>query len=86
MNLFSSSTAIPGRFKKLDSIHSEDIEVYTKAFKISPIKVLNVKAKELSLELRRNVLGLKFLYKLKSSTIYCRVLNYSRRRRRPEKK
>ena len=60
---------------KLDSIHSEGIRIYTGAFRTSPVEVLHVEANDSFLELRRNELGLRFLYKLKSNTSYIETLN-----------
>ena len=52
-----------GRLKKLVSIHSEGIKIYTRAFKTTAV------------ETRRNKLGLRFMYKLKSNTSYINTLN-----------
>ena len=69
------STASAGRIKKLDSIHREGIRIYTGAFRISPVEALHVEANDPSLELKRNELGLRYLYKLKSNPAYIHTLN-----------
>ena len=69
------NTASAGRLKKLDSIHRDGIRIYTKAFRTSPVKTLHLEANNPPLELRRNELGLSFLYKLKSKTSYIQPLN-----------
>ena len=61
--------------KKLDSIHREGIRIYTGAFRTSPAETLYIEANDPSLELRRNKLGLRFLYKLKSNPSYMDSLN-----------
>ena len=61
------NTAFTGRLKKLDSIHREDIRIYTGAFRTSPVEALHVEANDPPLELRRNELGLRFLYKPKAT-------------------
>ena len=69
------NTASAGRTKKLDSIHREGIRIYTGAFRTSPAEALHVEANDPPLELRRNELGLRFLYKLKSNPSYIDTLN-----------
>ena len=64
------STATAGRLKKLDGIHRKCIRIYTGTF-----RTLSVKANDSPLELRQNELGLCFLYKLKSNTLYIEILN-----------
>ena len=49
--------------KKLDIIHRKGIRIYTGAFRTSPVESLHVKAFDLPLELSRNKLQLRFLYK-----------------------
>ena len=61
------NTASAGRLKKIDSIHREGIRIYTGAFRTSPVEALHVEAKYPLLELRRNELGLRFLYKPKAT-------------------
>ena len=60
--------AFAGRLKKLDSIHREDIRIYTGPFRTLPVEALHVEANDSPLELRRNELRLRFLYKLKGNT------------------
>ena len=50
------NSAFAGKLKKLYSIHREGIRIYTGAFRSSPVE-----AKDPTLELRRNKLGLRFL-------------------------
>ena len=69
------NTASPVRPKKLDSIHREDDEIYTGVFSNSPAETLHVEGNDPPLELRKNNLGLRFLYKLKSNTSYIETLN-----------
>ena len=57
------NTASAGRLKKLDSIHREGIRIYTGAFRTSPVSALHVEANDPPLVLRKNELGLRFLYK-----------------------
>ena len=51
--------------QKLDSIHREDIWIFTCAFRISPVEAMHIEAKVSLKEQRRNELG--FLYKLRSN-------------------
>ena len=60
-------TASPGRLKKLDSI--------TGAFRASPVESLCVEVNEPPLELKKNELSLRFLYKLRSNITYTESLN-----------
>ena len=69
------NTASAGRLNKLDSIHREGIRKYTGASRASPVEALDVKENDPPLELKRNKLGLRFLYKLKSNTSYIETLN-----------
>ena len=69
------NTASAGRLKKLDSIHREGIRIYTGAFRTSPVEALHVEANNPPQEIRRNELGLRFLYKLKNNTSYIETLN-----------
>ena len=64
------NTASAGRLKKLDSIHRQGIRIYKGAFRTSPVE-----ANDPPLDLRRNELGLRFLYKLKSNSSYIETLN-----------
>ena len=57
-------TASAGKLKKLDNIHREGIRIYTGAFRTSSVEALHVEANDPALELRRNTLGIRFLYKL----------------------
>ena len=52
--------------QKLDSIHNGGITIYTGVFRTSPVEVLHLEASDPPLELRRNELGLRFLYILKT--------------------
>ena len=63
-------TASARRLKKLDSLHRKGMRIYTRSLITSPVEANNP-----PLELRRNELGLRFLYKLKSNTIYIDTLN-----------
>ena len=65
----------PGRLKKLDSINREGIRIYTGAFRTSPLESMHVEANDSPLELRRNELGLRFLYKLRSNIVYTKSPN-----------
>ena len=58
--------ASPWRLKKLDSIHWENLRIYTGAFRTSRLEVLYVEANDPSLELKKDKLGLRHLYKLKN--------------------
>ena len=58
--------ASPWRLKKLDSIHWESQRIYTGAFRTSPVEALHVEANDPSLELKKDKLCLRLLYKLKS--------------------
>ena len=69
------NTALPGRLKKLGTIHREGIRIYTGAFRISQVEALYVETNDPPLELRRNELGLRLLYKLKNNTSYIKILN-----------
>ena len=69
------NTASAGRLKKLNSIHKEGMRIYTGALRTSPVEALHVETADPPLELRRNELGLKFLYKLKNNTSYIETLN-----------
>ena len=75
-----------GRIKKLDRIHREGIIIYTGAFRTSPVEVLHVKTNNPPLKLRRNKLGLRFLYKTKKQHHIHRHTKYTERQRGPELK
>ena len=62
------NTVSAGRLKKLDSIHSECIRIYTRVFRTSLVECFHVEANDPPLELRRNELGPRFLYKATSHT------------------
>ena len=51
-------------------MHRDGIRIYTGAFTSSPIEALHVEANEAPLQQRKNVLGLRFLYKLKITPTY----------------
>ena len=68
------STAAPGRLKELESIHKEHVRVYTVAFRTSPVELLHAEAYDLPLELRKNELGIRFLYWLQSNIAYTESL------------
>ena len=70
--------ASSGRQKKLNSIHKEGIRIYTGIFRMSPVESLHTEACDPILELRRNKLGLRFLYRLRSNSTYTESLKYSR--------
>ena len=61
--------------KETGSKHRESKRIYTEVFRTSPVKFLHVEANDPPLELRRNELGLRFLYKLKSNSSYIETLN-----------
>ena len=61
--------------KKLDSIHREGIRIYTGAFKTSSMESLHIEANEPALDKRRNELGLRFLYRLRSNPTYNDTVN-----------
>ena len=69
------NTASPGRLKKLDSIHREGIRICTIAFRTSPVESLNVETNDSPLELIRDELLLRFLYKVKINSTYAESLN-----------
>ena len=72
----ASCTAQPPQGdKKLDRIRRESIKIYTDIFRNSPVELLHYKAYDPTLELRRNELGLRFLYRLRSTTTYTDSLN-----------
>ena len=60
--------SIAKKTKKLNSIHRESIRIYTVAFRTSPVEYLHVEANNQPLELKRNELGIRFMYKLKNNT------------------
>ena len=51
------------------------MRIYTRAFRTSPVESMHLEANDPPLELKRNTLGLRFLYKLKSNTSYIETLN-----------
>ena len=70
------STASPGcKIYKLDRIDREDIRIYAGAFRMSPVESLQAEACNPTMELRRNKLGLRFLYKIRSNFTYTIFLN-----------
>ena len=69
------NTAFAGRLKKLDSTHREGIRIYAEAFRTSPGEALHVESNDSPLELRRNKLRLRCLYKLKGNSSYIETLN-----------
>ena len=64
------NTAFPGKLKKLNSIHRKGIRIYTDVFRKSPVELLHIKAYDPLLVPRKNELGLRFLYKLRSNPTY----------------
>ena len=62
------STASPGELNKLDSIQRAGKRIYTDAFNFIN-KITHVEADDQPLKLKRNELGLKLLYKLRSNTL-----------------
>ena len=60
----------------LDSIHREAIRLYTCAFRALPVVSLHAEAYDPPLELRRNELGLRFLYWLGSKSHIYRIPKY----------
>ena len=71
--LYNTTFAV--RLKNLDSIHREGMKIFTGAFRTTSVEALHVEANDPLLELRKNELELKFLYKLKSNTSYIETLN-----------
>ena len=69
------STTFLGKLKNLDSTHRDCIRIYTGAFRTSPVALLHVEEYHSPLKLKRNILGLKFLYKLRSKITYTESLN-----------
>ena len=69
------NTASAERLKKVDIIHIEGIRIFTGAFRTSPVKTLHVEVNDPPRELRKNELGLRFLYKLKSNISYIETLH-----------
>ena len=65
------NTASAGRLKKLVSIHREGIRIYTGAFRTFLVEALHVEANYPPW----NKLGLRFLYKLISNSLYIDTLN-----------
>ena len=80
--LYNAASA--GRLKKLDSIHREGIRIYTGGFRTSPVEALHVEANDTPLELRRNELGQRFMYKIKSNTSYIEKTKYTGRQWGPK--
>ena len=50
------------RLKKLYSIYREGIRIYTCAFRTSSVESLRVEANDAPLKLRKDKLGLRFLF------------------------
>ena len=69
------NTASAGRLKKLDSIPSEGIRIYTGAFRTSPVEALNVERKLLTSGTKKEQMRIRFPYKLKTNTSYIETLN-----------
>ena len=63
------------REKKYSKAYTEGIRIYTDTFKTSPIESLHAEACNPTMELRRNELGPRFLYKLRSNFTYTESLN-----------
>ena len=59
----------------MENIHRKGRIIYTRVFRTSPVESLHVEANYSQLELRRNELGLRFLYKLKSNSTYKETFN-----------
>ena len=55
-------------------VYTEYIRIYTGAFRTSPVESLYTEVCDLPLEVRRNELGLRFLYRLRSNTAYIESL------------
>ena len=68
--LYSSQFASPERQKNLYSIHREGIGIYTCTFKTSLVKSLHAEVCDPTMELRRNELRLRLLYRLWSNSTY----------------
>ena len=76
-------TVLAGRLKKLESLHKEGIRIHTGTFRTSPVEALYVEANNPPLELRRNELELRLLFKLKSNNL-CIHTKYTGRQREPK--
>ena len=63
------------KIKQTRQHKTQDIRIYTGAFKTSPVESSHVEAHDPLLKRRRNELGLRFLYKLKSNSSYIETLN-----------
>ena len=69
------NTASPGRLIKLDSIYREGTRIYTSTFRTLPVESFHTETYDPHLELRRSEVGMRFLYRLRSSTTYTESLN-----------
>ena len=54
----------------MENIHRKGRRIYTRVFRTSPVESIHVETNDPPLELRRNELGLRFQYKLKSNSLY----------------
>ncbi|MGL4677181.1 MAG: reverse transcriptase domain-containing protein, partial [Brevinema sp.] len=61
------SSASKTLLRKLDVIHNAGIRISTGAFRTSPIESMYVDAGEIPLDIRREKMAIKYLYKLKAS-------------------
>ena len=68
-------TANSKETKNLNNIHRGSIRIYTATFRTLPVEVLHVKAHNLLVYLRENVLRQIFLYKLRRNINYTNALN-----------
>ena len=68
------STTTKGRFIKLDSVYIEGIRIDMEDFRTLPMETLHIEANKLSLNMCRNELGQRFLYKLGSNQTYMEAL------------
>ena len=59
---------------QVNSLHREGIRIYTEDFKTSAIESLHIEANKLFLDMRRNELGLRFLFKLRRNPTYTELL------------
>ena len=61
--------------KKLNSTNRKGISIHTGAFRTSSVESLNAETCDPTMELRRNELRLRFLYRLRNNSTYTDSLN-----------
>ena len=65
----------PGKVKKLNNMYRKGIRIYTGTLRMSPVELLHAEACDPTMELRKNELGLRMLYRLRSNSTYTVSLN-----------